>query len=168
MGTRCGSLDPGVILFLLGRGMTAAQIESLLYKKTGLLGISGVSNDVRDLLASKEPMAAEALEYFVYRIVREIGALTAALGGLDGVVFTAGVGENSPVIRKRVCDGLGWLSIRIDESANQRGRGCISPPGASPQVWVIPTDEEIVIASQTLEVARSAGPRPELATSAVP
>jgi len=156
MGTRCGTLDPGVILFLLGRGMTAAQIESLLYKKSGLLGISGVSNDVRDLLASKEPLAAEAIDYFVYRITREIGALTAVLGGLDGLVFTAGVGENSPIIRQRVCSGLGWLSIKVDQSANQRGRGCISPPGASPQVWVIPTDEESVIAAQTLEVARPA------------
>jgi acetate kinase len=166
MGTRCGYLDPGVILFLLSRGMTASQIESLLYKKSGLLGISGVSNDVRDLLASKEPLAAEALDYFVYRIVREIGALTAVLGGLDGLIFTAGVGENSPAIRQRICSTLGWLSIRIDESANQRGRGCISPPGASPQVWVIPTDEESVIAVQTLEVSKSAEANRELAFTA--
>src|SRR5205807_4852431 len=113
MGTRCGSLDPGVLLFLVQRGMTAQQIETLLYKKSGLLGISGVSNDVRDLLASDQPLAREAIEYFVYRIVLEIGSLTAALGGLDGLVFTAGVGENSPVIRQRVCEGLGWLSIGI-------------------------------------------------------
>ena len=165
MGTRCGSLDPGVLLVLLHRGMTAQQIETLLYKKSGLLGISGVSNDVRDLLASDQPLAREAIDYFVYRIVREIGSLTAALGGLDGLVFTAGVGENSPVIRQRVCEGLGWLSITIDTQANQQGRGCISPAGATPSVWVIPTDEERVIASHTLAVARSAPRRAEALAS---
>jgi acetate kinase len=155
MGTRCGSLDPGVILFLLQRGMTASQIESLLYKKSGLLGISGVSNDVRDLLQSDQPRAAEAIEYFVYRIIREIGSLTAALNGIDALVFTAGVGENSPLIRERVCRGLGYLSIAIDAEANQKGRGRISPDGASPSVWVISTDEEGVIAGHTLAVFRS-------------
>jgi acetate kinase len=155
MGTRCGSLDPGVILFLLQKGMTAAQIESLLYKKSGLLGISGVSNDVRDLLQSNDPRAAEAIDYFVYRIIREIGSLTAALNGIDGLVFTAGVGENSPIIRERVCRGLAYLSIAIDTVANQKGRGRISPDSASPSVWVIPTDEEGVIAGDTLAVFRS-------------
>lgn len=155
MGTRCGSLDAGVILFLIQKGMTASQIESLLYKKSGLLGISGVSNDVRDLLQSNQPRAAEAIDYFVYRIMREVGSLTAALNGIDGVVFTAGVGENSPVIRERVCRGLGYLGITIDAEANQRGRGCISPSGATPAVWVIPTDEEGVIAQHTLSVFRA-------------
>jgi acetate kinase len=155
MGTRCGSLDPGVVLFLLQKGMTPAQIETLLYKRSGLLGISGVSNDVRDLLESKKPLAGEAIDYFIYRIVREIGSLTAALGGLDGLVFTAGVGENSPLIRERVCRGLAFLSIGIDPEANRRGKGCISPSGASPSVWVIPTDEEGVIASHTLAVFRA-------------
>ncbi|HEY2586091.1 MAG TPA: acetate/propionate family kinase [Tepidisphaeraceae bacterium] len=166
MGTRCGSLDPGVILFLLQRGMTASQIETLLYKKSGLLGISGVSNDVRDLLASDNPLAKEAIGYFVYRIVRDIGSLTAALGGLDGLVFTAGVGENSPLIRQRVCAGLEWLSIAIDAEANRKGRGCISPPGASPAVWVIPTDEEGVIAAHTLAVARSSMQIPKVVAAA--
>ena len=156
MGTRCGSLDPGVILFLL-QHHSREEIEDLLYKKSGLLGISGISNDVRELLAS-EPgapgLAAEAIDFFVYRAVREIGSLTAALGGLDALIFTAGIGENSPVIRRRICEGLGWLGIRIDPDANERGRKCISPPNASPSVWVIPTDEERVIAEHTLAVVQ--------------
>lgn len=154
MGTRCGSLDPGVILLLLREGWTVDRIEELLYKKSGLLGISNVSNDVRDLLGSDRPLAAEAIEFFVYRIVREIGSLVAALGGLDALIFTAGVGENSPIIRQRVCEKLAWLGIAIDADANQRGRECISPTGQSPSVWVIPTDEERVIASHTIAVIR--------------
>ena len=126
-----------------------------IYKRSGLLGISGVSNDVRDLLESKKPLAGEAIDYFIYRIIREIGSLTAALGGLDGLVFTAGVGEISPLIRERVWRGLAFLSIGIDPEANRRGKGCISPSGASPSVWVIPTDEEGVIASHTLAVFRA-------------
>jgi acetate kinase len=155
MGTRCGNLDPGAILFLLRQGWSVDRIEDLLYKKSGLLGISNVSNDVRVLLASDCPLAAEAIEYFVYRIVREIGSLTAALGGLDALVFTAGIGENSPVIRQRVCEGLSWLGITIEPDANQRGGTCISPPRQAPAVWVVPTDEEGVIASHTLAVVRS-------------
>lgn len=154
MGTRCGNLDPGVILFLLRKGWSTDRIEDLLYKKSGLLGISGVSNDVRVLLASDHPLAAEAIEFFVYRIVREIGALTATLGGLDALVFTAGIGENSPLIRQRVCQGLAWLGISIDADANQPDSTCISPKGQAPSVWVIPTDEEAVIASHTLAVVR--------------
>jgi len=154
MGTRCGSLDPGAILFLLREGWTYERIEELLYKKSGLLGISGISNDVRDLLASNDPRAAEALDYFVYRIVREIGSLTAALGGLDALIFTAGVGENSPVIRERVCAGLEWLNVGIDRDANRANAQCLSPPGQVPSVWVIPTDEEGVIASHTLAVVQ--------------
>lgn len=148
MGTRCGSLDPGVILFLL-QECTREQIEAMLYKKSGLLGISGISNDVRELLASSNPRAAEAIEFFVYRAIREIGALAAVLGGLDGLVFTAGIGENSPVIRDRICQRLGWLGIEIDADANARGHDRISRPGRSPSVWVIPTDEESVIAINT-------------------
>jgi acetate kinase len=154
MGTRCGGLDPGVILFLLREGWTLDRIEDLLYKKSGLLGISGVSNDVRDLLASQDPRAAEAIEYFVYRIVREIGSLTAALGGLDALIFTAGVGENSPDIRQRVCAGLEWLNVRIEADANRQNARCISAAGQKPSVWVIPTDEEGVIASHTLAVVQ--------------
>ena len=166
MGTRCGTLDPGVILFLLRDGWSVDRIEDLLYKRSGLLGISGVSNDVRALLASDCPLAAEAIEFFVYRVIREIGSLTAALGGLDALVFTAGIGENSPLIRERVCQGLTWLDVRIDPDANQRGNGCISPEGCTPSVWVIPTDEEAVIASHTLAVVRSPAARARWRTRA--
>lgn len=159
MGTRCGSLDPGVILFLLRRGWSTDRIEDLLYKQSGLLGISGVSNDVRTLLASDCPLAAEAIEFFVYRIVREIGSLTAALGGLDALVFTAGIGENSPAIRQRVCQHLGWLGVKLDPDTNLHGSMCISPAGQAPSVWVIPTDEEAVIASHTAALVRSATPQ---------
>lgn len=155
MGTRCGSLDPGVVLFLL-QHMSPQDIETLLYKKSGLLGISGISNDVRELLASDNPLAADAIEFFVYRVSREIGSLTAALSGLDALIFTAGIGENSPVMRRRICEGMGWLGVGIDPQANERGRGCISPPDKLPSVWVIPTDEEGVIAAHTLAVVRAA------------
>lgn len=150
MGTRCGSLDPGVILFLLRRGWSIERIEDLLYKESGLLGISTVSNDVRNLLTSNCPLAAKAIEFFVYRIVREIGSLTAALGGLDALIFTAGIGENSPEIRQQVCQRLAWLGININADDNRHGNQQISPPGQTPSVWIIPTDEESVIASHTL------------------
>jgi acetate kinase len=154
MGTRCGSLDPGAVLLLL-QHMSREELQDLLYKKSGLLGISGVSNDVRELLASDNPLAAEAIDFFVYRAIREIGSLTAGLGGLDALIFTAGIGENSPVIRGRICEGLEWLGIRIDPGANERGLKRISPANASPSVWVIPTDEERVIAEHTLAVIRA-------------
>jgi len=153
MGTRCGSLDPGVVLLLL-QSHSQQEVEAMLYEKSGLLGISGISNDMRELLASASPRAAEAVDFFVYRAVREIGSLTAALGGLDGLIFTAGIGENSPVIRQRICRALGWLGLAIDDAANDRGRGCISPAGRSPAVWVIPTDEERVIAAATWAAVR--------------
>jgi len=130
------------------------EIEDLLYKKSGLLGISGISNDVRKLLASPDRLAAEAIDFFVYHAVREVGALTAALGGLDALIFTAGIGENSPVIRGRICEGLKWLGISIDPAANEYGRGCISSADASPSVWVVPTDEQRVIADHTSAVIR--------------
>ena len=150
MGTRCGSLDPGAVLFLL-KDMSPKQLEDMLYKKCGLLGISGVSNDVRALLASDNPLAAEAIDYFVYRVVRDIGALTSVLNGLDALIFTAGIGENSPVLRERICRGLSWLGISIRPDANNAGQTRISPDAAKPAVWVIPTDEEGVIAAQTLK-----------------
>lgn len=156
MGTRCGGLDPGVILYLLRKGLNVDQLETLLYRQSGLLGISGVSNDVRDLLASDQPSAADAIEYFVYRIVREIGSLAAALGGMDALIFTAGVGENSAVIRQRVCDRLTSLGVAADPEANVRGRGRISSPAGKPSVWVIPTDEESVIAADTFSLVRTA------------
>jgi acetate kinase len=152
MGTRCGNLDPGVVLFLWREGMNVQDVEDLLYKKSGLLGISGISNDVRELLASDRPLAADAIEYFVYRAAREIGSLTAALGGLDAIVFTAGIGENSPVVRERICSRLAWLGVSIDARANERGQACISRPQAAPSVWVVRTDEERVIANHTLAV----------------
>lgn len=153
MGTRCGNLDPGVVLYLLAT-MSREQVESMLYRQSGLLGISGVSNDVRELLASDAPRAAEALEYFVYRAIREIGSLTAALGGLDALIFTAGIGENSPVIRERICSGLGFLGVEISADANQHGQRRISPSEHTPSIWVIPTDEESVIALGTLATLR--------------
>jgi acetate kinase len=152
MGTRCGCLDPGVILYLLRQGMDVDQLERLLYQKSGLLGISGISNDVRALLANDSRSAADAIDYFVYRIAREVGSLTSALGGLDALVFTAGIGENSPVIRARVCEMLSWLGIALISEANERGQGQVSPPGRTPSVWVIPTDEESVIAQATAQV----------------
>ena len=124
----------------------------MLYNQSGMLGISGVSNDVRDLLASDKPLAAEALDYFVYRITREIGSLTAALDGLDALIFTAGIGENSSVIRERICRGLGWLGITISSEANKANKQRITPERATPSVWVIPTDEEGAIATHTLKV----------------
>jgi len=151
MGTRCGGLDPGVVLYLL-QSRSQQEVEELLYKESGLLGISGISNDMRELLASESAGAAEAINFFVYRAMREIGSLTAALGGLDALVFTAGIGENSPVLRKRICLPLGWLGLAVDDAANDRGRGCISPAGRSPSVWVIPSDEERVIAAATWDL----------------
>ena len=156
MGTPCGSLDPGVILHLLN-DMTPKEIQSLLYKDSGLLGISGISNDVRELLASDSPRAAAAIDYFVYRAVREIGSLVAALGGLDALIFTAGVGENSPIIREASA-GLAFLGITLDDLANQGRKQRISRDVSRPSVWVVPTDEEAVIASHTLSVIQSIPP----------
>ncbi len=166
MGTRCGSLDAGVVLFLLQLGRTREEIETLLYKKSGLLGISGVSNDVRALLASRDPLAAAAIDFFVYRAKREIASLTAALGGLDALIFTAGVGENSAVIRSRICKDLAWLGIVLDPAANERGHGCISHAGQTPSVWVVPSDEERVIACGTVSALRAAGKLPGCAEAA--
>jgi len=155
MGTRCGVLDAGVILFLMREdGLGVAELEDLLYKRSGLLGLSGVSNDLRDLHASDDPRAAEAIDYFCYRIGQTLGALCASIGGLDALVFTAGVGENDAVVRARVCRDAAWLGIRLDEAANEAQGPRISPPGAIPSVWVIPTDEEAMIARHTLRVVR--------------
>lgn len=151
MATRCGSLDPGVILYLLHeRGMNADAIEDLLYRRSGLLGVSGLSGDMRALLASNDRGAKEALELFVYRIARDIGALVAALGGLDALVFTAGIGEHSPEIRRRVCEKCQWLGVRLDPAANDRGEEFISRPDSRVSVWAIPTDEELTIVRQTI------------------
>ena len=130
--------------------MDARQIEDLLYKRSGLLGISGVSNDMRDLEASAEPRAALAISYFAYRIVRETGAMAAAMGGLDGIVFTAGIGENAAGLRERVCHSLAWLGLELDTEANARRGPRISAPGSRVAAYVIPTDEERMIAQHTL------------------
>jgi acetate kinase len=126
----------------------------MLYRQSGLLGVSGLSSDMRELLGARDPRAEEAIELFVYRIARELGALAAALGGLDGLVFTAGIGEHAPEIRRRVCDRSRWLGIALDPAANARGDGCISAPASGVSVWVIPTDEERSIVRQTIEVLR--------------
>ncbi|MFQ3663673.1 MAG: acetate kinase [Chloroflexaceae bacterium] len=150
MGTRCGQIDPGVLLYLMQeKGMDAKQIEDLLYRRSGLLGLSGISNDMRTLLASSDPRAALAIDYFVYRIIRETGALASALGGLDGLVFTAGIGENSAPIRERVCRGLVWLGVHLDPAANEAHGPRITTPDSRVSVWVIPTDEEQMIARHT-------------------
>lgn len=150
MGTRTGSLDPGVPLYLMReKQMDADAIETLLYKQSGLLGVSGISNDMRVLLKSDDPRAEEAIALFVYRINRELGSLTAALGGLDALIFTAGIGEHSPEIRSRVCEGARWLGIAINPEANRRGDLRIHLPESAVGVWVIPTDEELMIATHT-------------------
>jgi acetate kinase len=158
MGTRCGALDPGVILYLMReRGMNADQIEHMLYHDSGLLGVSGLTGDMRELLGSEDPRAKEAVDLFVYRIAQELGALVAPLGGLDGLVFTAGIGEHSPEIRRRVCERSRWLGISLDPQANFRGAERISDAVSSVSVWVIPTDEERMIARQTVEVLGNPG-----------
>jgi acetate kinase len=150
MGTRPGALDPGVVLYLFqSLGLSAREVETILYKKSGLLGISGVSNDMRDLLGSGEPSARLAVDYFVYRVAKEIGALAAVLGGIDGLVFTAGIGEHSPEIRRRICDASAWLGIDLDPDANLRSGPRISQANSRVSAWVIPTNEELMIARQT-------------------
>jgi acetate kinase len=151
MGTRCGNLDPGVLLYLLKeKGMDEPGLEDLLYKRSGLLGLSGVSSDMRELLASADPHAAQAVDYFVYRVGRELGSLAAALSGLDGLVFTAGIGEHAAEIRARVCRAAGWLGIDLDAAANARHGPRISVVGSRASAWVIPTDEERMIALHTI------------------
>lgn len=150
MGTRCGALDPGVILYLLQeRHMTPGAIEDLLYHSSGLLGVSGLSSDMRTLLASGDPRARDAVELFVFRIVREIGALAASLGGLDALVFTAGIGEHAPEIRRRVCEGAAWLGIELDPAANDAGGPRLTRPTSRVSTWAIPTDEDLMIALHT-------------------
>jgi acetate kinase len=150
MGTRCGSIDPGVLLYLMDRyALTKDALQRLLYEESGLLGVSGLSSDMRELLASSHPHAAEAVDLFVYRVRRELGSLAAALGGLDTLVFTGGIGERAPEIRLRVCREAAWLGVRLDQEANARGGPCISRSGSAVAVWVIPTNEELMIALHT-------------------
>jgi acetate kinase len=166
MSTRCGAIDPGVLLHLLtSRGMSADALTDLLYNRSGLLGVSGVSGDMRELLASPAPEAAEAIELFTYRVAREVGSLAAALEGLDALVFTGGIGEHAAPIRARVCQQAAWLGVRLDEAANARGGPCITRPDSLVPAWVVATDEERVIAAHTarvlaLSASGAGGPRP--------
>ena len=150
MGTRTGALDPGVVLYCIQSvGMDAKAIENLLYKESGLLGVSTISNDMRDLLASDDPRAAEAIELFVYHIAKQAAALAAALEGIDALVFTAGIGEHAPEIRERVCRRAAWLGIELDPDANRQGGPRISTDKSPVSAWVIPTNEERMIAIHT-------------------
>ncbi|MBV8487157.1 MAG: acetate/propionate family kinase [Planctomycetaceae bacterium] len=152
MGTRCGQIDPGVLIYLMHeRGMSLQQVEHLLYHDSGLKRISGISHDMRDLLASDQPSARVAIDYFVDQIGRSLGSLAAVLKGLDALVFTGGIGEHAVEIRARVAAGASWLGVEIDQPANQRGDSRISAPGKVPSVWVIPTDEELMIARHVLK-----------------
>ncbi|MGD0103549.1 MAG: acetate/propionate family kinase [Rhodopila sp.] len=162
MGTRCGSIDPGVVLFLMARGMGHEALQHLLYDQSGLLGVSGgISNDMQDLLASDRPEAAQAVDLFVYRVVREIAALAASMGGIDGIVFTGGIGEHAVSIRERICLGCAWLGVELDPAANAGGAGRISNRVSHPAAWVIPTDESQMIAIHTVEALRAAASRTE-------
>lgn len=153
MGTRCGSIDPGVLIYLMDEhGMDARGLESLVYKKCGLLGVSGISSDMRTLRQSEDPKAREAIDLFIYRIVREIGSLAAALGGLDGLVFTGGIGQRDAKTRREVAAGCAWLGAELDEARNDGGEGSISAEGSRLPMWVVPTDEELVMARQTAAV----------------
>ena len=165
MGTRCGNLDPGAVLYLQQvHKLSAAAVEHMLYHDSGLLGISGISNDMRTLLASSDVHAQEAIDLFVFRIVREIGALTSSLGGLDGLVFSAGIGEHAAPIRAAVCTRLAWLGVECDAAANAGGAALISTPHSRVQLRVVATDEEAMIAAhtvQTLYPASTPTPSPE-------
>jgi acetate kinase len=150
MGTRPGAVDPGVILYLFQvLGLSGKDVETVLYKKSGLLGISGISNDMRELLASDEPAARLAVDYFVYRTAKEIGALASVLRGVDALVFTAGIGEHSAVIRQRICEASAWLGVELDEDANAKNGPRITRPESSVSAWVVPTNEELIIARHT-------------------
>jgi acetate kinase len=153
MSTRSGSLDPGVILHLLqDRKMPADEISRLLYDRSGLLGVSGITGDMQTLVESGDPRSTEAIDLFVYRAGREIGSLAAALGGLDTLVFTAGIGENSPLIRQKICEAATWLGVTIDAERNRQGDERIGASGSVVDVLVIPTDEERTVAAQILSV----------------
>jgi acetate kinase len=147
MGTRCGQVDPGVLLYLMDqKGMSAAEITDLLYRRSGLLGLSGLSNDMRTLEAAGTLEALQAIDYFVFRCQREVGAMAAALGGIDALVFCGGIGENSRLVRARICERLGWMGIDLDHTRNAANDRVISTDLSRTTVMVIPTNEELVIA----------------------
>jgi acetate kinase len=150
MGTRPGALDPGIVLYLFQNlNLSPKDVEAILYKRSGLIGISGISNDMRDLLGRREPEARLAVDYFVYRAAKEVGALCAVLGGIDGLVFTAGIGENSAEIRQRICEASRWLGVELDAESNAIGGPRISTRESSVSAWMIPTNEELMIARHT-------------------
>jgi len=158
MSRRCGNLDPGVVLYLMQeKGMTTAEVTDLLYNESGLFGVSGISDDMRILLASIDPHAADAVALFVYWISRILGSLAAALGGLDALVFTAGIGENAPEIRRRVCVQAAWLGIHFHEAANTAGGPRITTTGSEASAWIIPTDEDLMIARHTWRLTKDDG-----------
>ena len=160
MGTRPGSLDPGVVLHLFQTmGMSAADVEKVLYKQSGLLGISGISNDMRELLGNADPAARLAVDYFVYEAVKHVGALAAVLGGVDALVFTAGIGERSAEIRRRICQDSSWLGLTLDLAANEKHGPRISAAGSRVAAWVIPTNEELLIARHAGALLGISGPR---------
>ena len=151
MGTRSGQLDPGVVLYMMDQlEMNASEIEQMLYRDSGLKGLSGVSSDMRVLLSSKDPAAAQAIDYFVFRIRREIGAMAAILGGLDAVVFTGGIGENAAVIRERICDDMDWIGMELEETRNRKNEEVISSDRSRVRLFVLPTNEELMIARHVM------------------
>jgi acetate kinase len=160
MGTRPGSVDPGVILHLFQTlGLSAAQVEKMLYKQSGLLGVSGISNDMRELVDNPDPRARLAVDYFVYQAAKHIGALAAVLGGVDALVFTAGIGEHATEIRRRICEASAWLGVTVDKAANEKHGPRISQAGSRVSAWVIPTNEELMIARHTGALLGTAGLR---------
>jgi acetate kinase len=153
MGTRCGAIDPGVLLYLIDHeGMSVRDLEHLLYERSGLLGVSGISSDMRELLASTDSHAVEAVDLFIYRIGRELGSMTAALGGLDSLVFTGGIGEHAPTIRARVCGGASWLGLELDQVANDAGGPRITTDRSAVAAWIVPANEEVMIANHVRRV----------------
>ncbi|HBK06298.1 MAG TPA: acetate kinase [Acetobacteraceae bacterium] len=161
MGTRCGALDPGVLVHLIDHyGLNARELEDVIYRQSGLLGVSGISSDMRTLRASLEPAAREAIDLFVYRIVREIGSLTAALGGIDAIVFTGGIGENDAATRAEIAGGCAWLGLKLDNVANRQGVTRISAPESSIGAFVISTNEELEIATRTFEITHTSDVAP--------
>ena len=155
MGTRSGALDPGAVIYL-AQQMGMEAVQAMLYEQSGLLGVSGLSSDMRVLLQSADPAAQEAIELFIFRIAREAGALMSSMGGLDGIVFTAGIGENAPQIRTGVAERLAWTGLALNDEANTGGRGLISDPASRLKAWVIPTNEEAMIARHTADLVGAA------------
>jgi len=162
MGTRCGAIDPGVIIYMMqAYGMSADEITDLVYKKSGLLGVSGLSADMRVLLASDAPAAAQAIDTFTFAAARQMAALVVSLGGVDGIVFTAGIGDRAPAVRAQICARLAWLGVELDPAANAANATVISRTGARVEVRVIPTDEDTMVARHVQRLVCASGDHPE-------